>query len=96
MGKRNDEKKLNRIESLLLKLSQTFDKAKIYDYIEVMSSTRKLLKRSFLAGIMRGLGAAIGFSVLGAILIIILRSLTESSIPFIAEFIKKIVDIVDK
>ena len=40
---------------------------------QVMSDPKRLLWRSFLSGILRGLGAAIGFSVLGAFALLIIK-----------------------
>jgi hypothetical protein len=51
--------------------------------------------RNFLSGLMRGLGMAIGFTILGALIVVLLRKLAASSIPYIAELISKIIEIIE-
>ncbi len=94
MKQKNDS--LERIERYLLMIMQRMDKAGFYDYLMYIGDTRRFIKRNLLAGLMRGLGAAIGFSILGAIIILLLRGLAESSIPYIADIITQIIDIIDQ
>ena len=58
-----------RIETLLQALEETG----IRQLAHVMNDRKRLLFRSFLSGIFRGLGAAIGFSVLGAFALLIIK-----------------------
>lgn len=58
-------------------LIEALEKSQIKELAEIMMNTRKLLFRSFLSGIMRGLGAAIGFSVLGAIALLLLQNIIK-------------------
>jgi len=60
-------KKLSR------ELIQALENSGVRSLAEVMLNTKKLLFRSFLSGLFRGLGAAIGFSVLGAIVLFFLQ-----------------------
>lgn len=94
--RRIDKQKLNRIDSRLTRLIRRMDKSGFYDYMLYINDTKRFIMRNVLAGVSRGVGAAIGFSVLGAILIMLLRGLAESSVPYIAEFVKRIIEIIDK
>lgn len=58
-----------RIETLL----QALEESGIRQLAHVMNDRKRLLFRSFLSGIFRGLGAAIGFSVLGAFALLIIK-----------------------
>ena len=58
-----------RIEMLL----DALEESGIRQLAEIMNDPKRLFWRSFLSGIFRGLGAAIGFSVLGALALIAIK-----------------------
>ena len=85
-------------EEILRKLEELADKIQdinIAEYIELVRSPRKMLFINFISGLARGLGVAIGATVLGAIFLIVLLNLAQSNIPLIAEFVAKIIKIVE-
>ena len=63
-------------------------------YIEYLDNTRRMIVTNFISGLARGLGMAIGFSILGAIVIYLLTRLANRNIPVIGNFITEIVRIV--
>lgn len=82
----------NKIEDLYLKLSdKNFNR-----FVDIIASPRKIFFRSFLAGIARGIGTAIGFSILGAFLIYLLRHIVMLNLPIIGRFLKEIWEIIQK
>lgn len=82
----------SKIEELYLKLSdRNFSK-----FVDIIASPRRIFLRSFFAGIARGIGTAIGFSILGAILIYLLRHIVMLNLPVIGKFMKEIWDIIQK
>ena len=52
--------------------------------------------RNFTAGIARGLGGAVGFTILGAIVAAVLSRLTLENVPLIGGFLAEIVDAVQQ
>jgi len=58
-------------------------------------SPGRMLVINFISGLARGLGIAIGATVLGALFLIILFDLAQSNIPLIAEFVARIIKIVE-
>lgn len=92
----NRKDKLNKIERHLVQLAQNLDKSGFYDYIKYVNNKKHMFKNSFLTGLFRGIGSAIGFSLCAAVIILILRSIANSSIPYIADFIGKIIEILEK
>ena len=62
-------------------------------YIELAAPPRKRFWRSFIEGIARGIGTAIGFSILGALLIYFLRYIVMLNLPVIGAFIRDIWEI---
>lgn len=92
-SKENSLKKLSeRMDELYEKLSEkNFSR-----FAEILASPRRIFWRSFLAGIARGIGSAIGFSILGALLIYLLRYIVMLNLPVIGAFIRDIWEIVNE
>lgn len=85
----------DRLEAKVDELALAMEKMKIAEYIEYMNNTRKLLWMNMLAGIARGLGMAVGFTILGALVIIILRRLVLLNLPLIGNLIAELVRLVN-
>jgi hypothetical protein len=92
---KNDSHRLARLEAKLDKLAETLEKARFKEYLEYLGDRRKVLFNSFLIGIARGLGMVVGLTLLGALLIYLLRSVAKANLPLIGDFIADIVRIVD-
>ncbi len=93
----SDEKEsLTRLEEKVKDLALAMEKMKIAEYVEYINDTRKMLATNFLAGIARGLGMAVGFTILGAMLIYFLRQLVLFNLPLIGDFIANIVELVNE
>ena len=85
------KKKLeNKIDALINKLNER----NMIKFIDIFLSPRKLFWRSFMSGIARGIGGAIGFSLLGALVIYLLRYIVMLNLPVIGAFIRDIWEIV--
>lgn len=82
--------KEDKIEQIALAL----EKAKLGEYVEMMSKPGKMLLNNFIAGLARGFGMAIGFTILGALALYFMRALVMLNLPFIGGFIAEIVKIV--
>jgi len=59
-------------EKLTADLVDALEHSRIRELALVLTSTRRLLWNSFISGIFRGLGMALGFSVLGALALLLL------------------------
>lgn len=88
-----DEKE--EIMEKLEELSERIQGINIAEYIELVRSPRRMIYINFISGLARGLGIAIGATVLGAIFLTILINIAQSNIPLIAEFVAKIIKIVE-
>lgn len=71
------------------------EKARFLEYIEYAANRRRMMKNSFILGLARGVGSAIGFTLLGAFVIYLLRMVARSSLPVLADFITELLDIID-
>lgn len=89
------EKRLKSIERTLGAVSQKLESSHFYEYVEYVADTKSMLRRVFVTGLIRGLGMAVGFSVLGAFVIYLLNIIAQSNLPYIAQFISKIVRFVE-
>ncbi|WP_425456619.1 DUF5665 domain-containing protein [Biomaibacter acetigenes] len=77
-------------------LSVQIEKLNLTEYLELLRNPRRLLYVNFLGGVARGFGMAIGFTLLGALVIYILQRLVILRLPFIGDFIADIIRIVQK
>ncbi len=59
-------------EKLTAELVEALQKSGVRELAIYLQNTRRLMLWSFISGVFRGLGSAIGFSVLGAIVLLIL------------------------
>ena len=91
MFKKKREKELiNKID----KINYILSKNEILDLMELLENSKKFLFRNFLSGIIKGIGTGIGFTILTAIIIIILQRIVTLNIPVIGKYISDIVEIV--
>lgn len=83
---------LGRLEASVTRL----ERLRLAEYIAYVDDRRRLLRSQFLSGLARGVGMAIGFTVLGAVLVVLLRRLAEQNLPLIGDFLAQIVTIVQR
>lgn len=91
---RETNKLLESLRDKVSELATNMEKMKLAEYVDLLHSPWRLLWVNFTSGIARGLGIAVGFAILGAILVIVLRKLVALNLPVIGGFIAEIVDIV--
>jgi hypothetical protein len=85
---------VKELESRVEKISLMLEKAKIGDYVTMMTKPKTMMINNFVAGLARGFGMAIGFTILGAVVLYLLRQAVFLNIPIIGNFIAEIVKIV--
>lgn len=86
---------VKKIRKQLDELNEKVEKSKINEYVLMMNDTKKLLWKNFISGIFKGIGSGIGFTILGAIVLLILRKIVLLNIPIIGRYLKDILDIVE-
>lgn len=89
-------KKRKNLERKLDEVLEILNEKNINKLMEIIVSPRKLFWRNFIAGIAKGIGVAIGFSILGAMLIYLLRYIVMLNLPVIGAFLKEIWDIMQE
>ena len=78
----------------LYEINYNLKKNRISDFMELTGKPVKLMIRNFTSGVFKGMGIGIGFSIVTAIIIIILQKIIVLNIPVISEYIADIVEIV--
>ena len=86
------EKLVDRLEQYLLRLEQM----RLREYLQFLGDRKKLMRSHFLGGLARGLGMAVGFTILGAVLVIVLQRLASRKLPVIGDFLAEIVSVVQR
>lgn len=90
----NEDKLLDRINARLDEISANMEKMGIAEYVEMLNNPHRLFRINFWAGVARGFGMAIGFTILAALVIYILQQIVVLNMPVIGKFVADIVNIV--
>jgi len=91
----NDDKNINRkAYAKIEEIARTLEKMNFGDYIEYLNNTGRVIRTNFIAGLARGFGMAVGFTLLGAVTLYFLTRLANKNLPIIGGFIAEIVKIV--
>ena len=77
-------------------LCHLLEKLRLTEYMRYLNDMRRLLWVSFLTGLARGFGTAIGFTILGAIAITVLQRVTVDNLPIIGRFLADVVRMVEE
>lgn len=80
----------------LIKINNQIYEGKVLDMAELLGNPKKMLLRNFTSGLIKGIGAGIGFSIITAIIIYAIQKIIKLNIPIISEYIADIVEIVQK
>jgi hypothetical protein len=93
-GYRLEKKDNKSLEEKLSNLAYMLEKAQIREYVSLLENPKKLIYVNFLAGVARGLGMAVGFTLLGALALYLLQKVVLLNLPLISDFIADIVRMV--
>lgn len=82
------------LEEKIAELAEKMEKMKLAEYVQLLNHPWRLLYINFLAGLARGVGMAVGFTVLGAVVLYFIKVLVMLNLPLISEFLAEIVRMV--
>ena len=77
-------------------VAQRMEQIHLERYLRYVHNWRRRLLMDFLGGVVRGVGFSVGFTVLGALLLYILRNIALANLPVIGEFLAELVRIVEQ
>jgi len=90
-GTRNDSKLLDNIHKQVSKIAVNIERTQIADYVLLMNSPGKLIWLNLLAGLARGVGIAIGFTLFATTILYFLKGLGALNLPIIGDYIADVV-----
>lgn len=90
------EERARRLQKTLMEISDSLERAKIGDYVDLMNKPRRLIYLNLLAGLFRGMGLAVGFTLLGALVIYLLTRNFILNLPYIGNFLGELVWIIQQ
>lgn len=85
---------MQKLSGRIAELSIAMEKMKLAEYVSLLERPYRLLYINFLTGIARGLGIAVGFTILGAVILYVLQKLVMMHLPGISSFIATVVRLV--
>jgi hypothetical protein len=91
----NPDEKNEFIDRKLELLLRHFESMRIAQYMEMLEKPAKLIFTNFIAGIARGLGIALGATLVFALMLELLRRVILLNIPGIGSFVVEIMNIVE-
>lgn len=86
---------LEKMNRKIDEMALAMEKMGIAEYVSILNNPRRLLRINFWAGVVRGFGMAIGFTLLAALVIYIMQKIVILNMPGIGNFIADIVNIVE-
>ncbi|MBE5772655.1 MAG: hypothetical protein E7337_01820 [Clostridiales bacterium] len=84
-----------RDREMIERLMNTLERMQLGAYVEYVSNRRRMIASNVLYGICRGFGFTLGFSVLGAAIIALMRSMFIENIPLIGGFLAEVIHAVE-
>lgn len=84
-----------RDRELIERLLRALERARLDETLEYAFDRRRLIVRGLLSGLCRGIGFTLGFSVLGALLALLLRSMVVENIPLIGGFLAEVIHAIE-
>lgn len=84
------------LKRTLLMVSDSLERAQIADYVQLLNTPKRLIYLNLLAGLFRGVGMAIGFTLLTAMIIYILTRSFVANLPVIGDFLGELVWIIQQ
>lgn len=93
---KTDQELLQETYTLTQQLAWTLEKSRIREYNELLLKPGRLIWVNLLGGMARGVGIAIGLTVITATLLYFLQMLGALNLPIIGDYIADIVRIVQK
>ena len=84
------------LATMVERLALALERSNVLDYTVLLQRPWRMLWINFAGGMARGLGIGIGFTVLSAMLLYVLRGLMVANLPVIGDLIATIVRLVEQ
>ena len=90
------KEKRRRVANTMEDYFRALERLRLPEYLDYLDDRRRFYRTQLLAGLVRGAGMAVGFTVLGAILVLALQKLAQQNLPIIGNFLVEIVEFVQR
>lgn len=87
---------LRDLEDTLQRISDSLERSKIAEYVDLLNHPWRLIYLNLIAGLARGVGLAVGFTLLGAMLIYVLTRSFLLNLPLVGNFLGELVWIIQE
>ncbi len=84
------------LRKTLEQISDSLERSKIAEYVELLNHPWRLAYLNLISGLFRGVGLAVGFTLLGSLLIYVLTRSFVLNLPIIGNFIGELVWIIQQ
>lgn len=84
------------LEDTLIRIGDSLERAKIGEYVGLLNRPRRLIYLNIVSGLARGMGMAVGFILLGAMIIYVLTRSFIVNLPVIGTFLGELVWIIQQ
>ena len=81
---------------LIDRLILALEKMNLKAYLDLVTNRRRMIVNSLLYGILRGLGFSIGFTILGAAMVVLLKFLLDNNLPQFSGFIAEVIHAIEE
>lgn len=81
---------------LIDRLILALEKMNLKAYLDLVTNRRRMIVNSLLYGVLRGLGFSIGFTVLGAAMVVLLKFLLDNNLPQFSGFIAEVIHAIEE
>ena len=81
---------------LIRQLTDTLERMHLDDYLEYVSNRRRMILNNLVYGVVRGFGFTLGFTVLGALAVVLLRRLLTENLPGIGRFLAEVIHEIEQ
>ncbi len=85
---------MKKAKIVTAKTSRIIAWAVLRDYLYYLSDTKRVILNNFLAGISKGIGSAVGFFIVGGIIVYIITILASRNLPVIGDILQEIVNFI--
>jgi hypothetical protein len=92
--KTESENELAKLEELVVRLANRMEKLQLAEYVELFRQPGRLFWMNVLAGVGRGVGAAIGFTLITGVIIYVLQRVVMLNLPVISDFVVHLITLI--
>ena len=92
----NEQEKQNLLIRQIDRWIASLERLRLADYVRYVDDRKRMFWSNFWGGVARGVGMAVGFTILGALLVLLLQDLARRNLPLIGDALAEIVRVVQR